>query len=389
MMIAVILLTACRHEDPEPPVSQHTLLIYISGDNSLSNFADQNIRSCEEGLLNAAEPLNLVIYKDNYGIGGYKKHTPSLFQLHVSPNKNHIDTTYLKIWDKDVDSTDKNHLAEVLSMVFKKYNTSVKGLEIWGHGRSWIPGDTWKEGVESRAAQYAAVDSLHYLEIWEMREAIEKANINFDYMLFDACFMGSIEVAYEFCDNCKMMLASPCEIPDTGFPYSKNIESLSRLNIENPDENLEQVLKECIDNFASRYPDRGAITLFKESEVKKINNAFLQLMKEKADFYSEMGDNPYKYHNEMQVYGRSATGDQFHFYDFVDYTNISGASLEEEVNRAIPYYFMAPFYYDGAGIVRFDHGCGMTITPTQFFSLSNQKEKLSAAYKRIKWGKEE
>ena len=41
----------------------------------------------------------------------------------------------------------------------------------------------------------------------------------FDYILFDACFMGSVEVLYELRHSARYFIASPAEILADGFPY--------------------------------------------------------------------------------------------------------------------------------------------------------------------------
>ena len=44
---------------------------------------------------------------------------------------------------------------------------------------------------------------------------------HFDFILFDACFMLSVEVGYELRDYADYILGSPTETPGTGAPYDK------------------------------------------------------------------------------------------------------------------------------------------------------------------------
>lgn len=382
-------LAACHSHDIEPEISQHTLLIYICGDNSLSNLADQNIQACCDGLLNCEDPLNLIIYKDNYGNRGRDGYQPSLFQLRLSANKSRIDTVYLQKWNTDPDSSDPALFAEVVTTVFNRFDTQIKGLEMWGHGRSWIPGSSWDPNAGSRAAQFACVDSLNYMEVWEMSDALDRTGVHFDYILFDACFMGTAEVAYELRNNCDWLIGSPCEIPSKGFPYTKNIEYLSEVTGKagEPSYKLSQMLSRCIDNFERCYPDKSALSLFDEHQMEALHNAYKQLTADYASFYSDVADNPYAYEAEMVHYGRSASGDRYHFYDLADFAKISGGSLDDRLSQVVKRHFTAAQYYDGAGTVTFDHSCGMAITPPQLFSLSEQRERLTAAYSRLKWSR--
>ncbi len=58
-------------------------------------------------------------------------------------------------------------------------------------------------------------------DVSEITTAIKANDISLEYILFDACFMGNIETAYELRDVTKYIIGSPCEIMGAGFPYSK------------------------------------------------------------------------------------------------------------------------------------------------------------------------
>src|SRR5574344_1203366 len=81
-IITLMLATACdkkSNDEPKPwLVADHTLRIYIAGANSLSGYCKENIKLLKEGLLNAPDDINLVIYKDNRDSGDG---LPVLFQL--------------------------------------------------------------------------------------------------------------------------------------------------------------------------------------------------------------------------------------------------------------------------------------------------------------------
>ena len=57
-------LTSC-HENEEPigpqewPESNHTLLIYMIGDNTLSEYCKLNTQACINGILKTETPVNL------------------------------------------------------------------------------------------------------------------------------------------------------------------------------------------------------------------------------------------------------------------------------------------------------------------------------------------
>ena len=69
-----------------------------------------------------------------------------------------------------------------------------------------------------------------YMELDELAAAIP--DHLFDYILFDACFMGSVEVLYALRDKADYIISSPAEVISDGFPYAQIMEPLCR---ENPD----------------------------------------------------------------------------------------------------------------------------------------------------------
>ena len=62
------------------------------------------------------------------------------------------------------------------------------------------------------------------MDIIELAETLSP--YHFDFILFDACYMGTIEVAYELKDVCDYIICSPTEILSDGFPYNKIVNKL-------------------------------------------------------------------------------------------------------------------------------------------------------------------
>ena len=132
-LLAVWTFTGCEEEKEDLPqeiVYDHTLLIYIAGDNNLSSIAEGNLNDIGVGLLSYNEGLNLVVYKDNYN------GLPALYRLKPSTSK--IDTLYLARYVEQ-NSVDSEVMKEVITRTFSTYDTPVKGLLIWGHNSSWMP----------------------------------------------------------------------------------------------------------------------------------------------------------------------------------------------------------------------------------------------------------
>lgn len=57
------------------------------------------------------------------------------------------------------------------------------------------------------------------IETTDLADAMADASFHTEYILFDACYMSSVEVAYELKDVTHYLIASPTEVISYGFPY--------------------------------------------------------------------------------------------------------------------------------------------------------------------------
>ena len=57
------------------------------------------------------------------------------------------------------------------------------------------------------------------IETTDLADAMADAGLHTEYILFDACYMSSVEVAYELKNVTHYLIASPTEVLSYGFPY--------------------------------------------------------------------------------------------------------------------------------------------------------------------------
>jgi hypothetical protein len=79
----------------------------------------------------------------------------------------------------------------------------------------------WERNPNAEMTRHIGDSQVTRYDITELSSAIENNNIKFDYILFDACFMGNIESSYELRNVTKHIIASPCEVMGYGFPYAR------------------------------------------------------------------------------------------------------------------------------------------------------------------------
>ena len=375
---------------------EHTLLVYMVGDNNLNKWVNVNLDHMRRGLRNSDTPVNLVIYVD---CKTAKNDLPQLYQLKRRENSPRIDTVFIKRWDKDINSTDPEVIAEVVSLTFKKFDTEVKGLEFWSHGLSWIPSDAFqREGetrIDTRTPQprtYIGWDDNNQGDIWNVRKALEKSGVHLDYMMFDACHMATAEVAYELSGVTDYILASCTEIDGQGFPYENMIKSLSTINSK---PQVETGLVAAMQDYQTVYKKNGTFGVLRTAGFASLLEACLDLEMQTADLMEQWEKKPYINQLALQQYGRFiATGvdNSYLFYDIEDWCKLiceqqEGVSGEAVYNAlqqcVVDSYHSAQLSAMGEDLI-IRTCCGVAMSIPLFWSLSNQK-KLDEAYSQLKW----
>ena len=116
------------------------------------------------------------------------------------------------------------------------------------------------------------------MNIPDLHEALSAAP-HFDFILFDACYMQSVEVVYQLRDCADYFIGSPTEIPGPGAPYEEVVPAL--FSQDNPAINIAKnyyaVYEEKYDNGANMSNDNWtggvSISVVKSSELPALATA--------------------------------------------------------------------------------------------------------------------
>jgi hypothetical protein len=222
-----------RVPEPEP---KRTVLAYIAGENSLYSFAYDNIRGMLAGAGNGN--LNggyLLVYVDT------RYTLPCLIQIKKGEDGTIISDT-IKVYEEQ-NSASVEVMQSVLNDVFNnaKYKTASSGLILWSHGTAWLPSDVSSGGYLRAFGQ----DNSNWMELNDLRDAL--AGYKFDFILFDACYMGNVEVLYALRDNADYILSSPTEVIANGMPYPTVVKTLFS------DVSIPGLLRETAETFMAFY----------------------------------------------------------------------------------------------------------------------------------------
>lgn len=392
--IFTMLATACHHNDnPDPENGRkpdHTFLIYMAGDNSLTQYCKENVKLLKQGLLDATDDINLVIYKDNRDTGDA---LPVLFQLKRTYDKKtnaaRIDTVYLERYSTEMNSCDPEVMAKVINKTFNTFDTKVKGLELWSHAMSWIPSDNFP------TTRYVGQDNSNYTELWDVRKALEKCP-KMDYICFDACFTGMAEVAHELDEVCDYIYAPITEIMGFGFPYNTMLPILASCK---DNASVSKTLSTCVEDFskASSFDRYGyTITLLETAKASALANAVAKLRKASKGKLEYIESYPYQCEADWQHYGRTVVGTRYYFYDLKDYVGYMAKDGSDELknivseindNNIVIAYANSDVFDDGAGAINLKGCKGLGVSVPELFNLSSKTDRLNIAYGMTKWGK--
>lgn len=200
IVLAVLLMwmmIGCSEVEDEAHISPvHTILFYMGGDNNLSGEVQQKTAILKD--VSVPPCGRLLVYMD------CKDNNPQLWEA------GNGKLTLLRNYEES-NSADATIFRNVLREVVEQYPAPSYGLVLFSHASGWMPESTYS----NPALRSVVIDGSDEMEIADLAEAIPDGM--FDYILFEACYMAGVEVAYELKDKTTYIVASSAEIVSPGF----------------------------------------------------------------------------------------------------------------------------------------------------------------------------
>ncbi len=198
-----------------------TVLVYIMAENNLSDMVDSDLKEMRRGIYSMPDSCYLLAFVDDTD-------KPYLCRFYKSKAGAAVCDTVLK-FKEDFYSTDTVKFKEVLSWVLQEYPSDNFGLVMWSHGSGWLydKSKTRSIGVDNGENSYNNfLSTSRWMDIDELADVLKSIPAKTDFVLFDACFMQCVEVAYAMRDAVDWLIGSPAEIPGYGAPYDRIMSSL-------------------------------------------------------------------------------------------------------------------------------------------------------------------
>lgn len=359
-----------RPEEPESTVARRTVLVYMISNNSLGRYGydSADIKEMKNGIAAGQLPSDArwLIY-----LAPYFNETPKLLELDAD------GLTTLKEYEPAQSAT-YSRMCEVLDDMAAFAPAEKYGLILWSHGTSWIVNglqeDLPDDPYAVRPLSFGD-DNNAKMNVSTLRAAVKGRNI--DYMYFDACYMTSVEVAYELRDATDYIIGSPSELPSEGMPYHLNMAPLAD---GSPD-----ALVQAATNTFNLFDDyRGYERTCTMSVIA--TEPLVRLAKATSAIYSLTPlSHPADYRTNYRVNGLQV--DAFDFGEYVralaEDSGLSDELLDEfdaALDAAVLYAAATPYLW---GSRRIYNATGMS---TYIFNSSDEFSKYS--YPSLQWAQD-
>ena len=442
LLLTVTLLYSCSSEDldftynPSPgrteeqpsiripsPDYKNVFIVYVMGYNNLAPFIKTNINDILRNPI-SDNPRDVVLIFS---------HLTQKYQDYNTPTK----PTLTKVW-QDIDGSIQRDtllilpdtkiaasaevLNEVLTYIHDNFEAERYGMLMSSHGSGWAPeryltaAPTFEYNfklehnedtpalcrqmteekpilepqrihlplVKSIGAHYPSSSSIE-IDIPDLAKAIP---FKLDYLIFDACLMGGIEVAYELRHVVNKIIASQTEIMGEGMHYPSLCRNLFAKDGPN--------LKGVCENYYKLYEAQSGV--YRSCTISLLDCSKLDVLAQVtqnilAQHRSELS-NVLANRNSIQKYYRrrnDSTQDRYEshqqwYYDFKDI--ITNFSLSEDESAAVESALADIVLYKAATekfmseLVINTH-CGLSM----YLPYTTGRDYLNNFYKTLEWNK--
>lgn len=248
-IVSIIGLGSCTEEAFDiDKVNKQTILVFLpwTGGNSsigLKEALSNNIDSICAGIKDKKGLNNtrvLVFFSNN-------ANNSTLFDLTYNDVTKEVSRTPIKTYEGSAYNS-ANGFADILNEVRQNAEALNYALIIGGHGCGWSCADDWinypNQAKSFNTQQTSSYDTPfsgiqfgtdpdnpttrffgsvdrkeNSIDLSTLVEGIKQSGIKMQYILFDACYMGNVETAYELKDVTNYLVATSSEIMANGIPY--------------------------------------------------------------------------------------------------------------------------------------------------------------------------
>lgn len=163
------------------------------------------------------------------------------------------------------------------------------------------------------------------IETTDLADAMADAGLHTEYILFDACYMSSVEVAYELKDVTHYLIASPTEVISYGFPYI----TMGKHLLGTP--NYKGIADSFISFYSSYYLPYGTVAVTDCTQLDALAAIAQQINAADAEQNIPNGV------QIMDGYSPTLFYDLGHLMSLKDAGTVLTAAFAEQLDKTVPY----------------------------------------------------
>ncbi|MFI3323095.1 MAG: clostripain-related cysteine peptidase [Rikenellaceae bacterium] len=315
-----ILISSCQKEEDNiassttPDTTPQTTLMYMTG-TDLSSFFSSNITAAKKAIVTDALGYGRFLI--------FRHSTSSTATLveYAYEDGSCTETTLEEY--TNITSLSQDAITTVVADLKRHAPADTYNLIISGHATGWVPKTRQTSSWSSPAAtsqsaidweamnsspvvtRYLGSTNDSFFDIEELQVSLEATDTHFGCIIFDECFMASIEALYDLRNTCDYIIASPCEIMGAGFPYDTVLPELFAENGTEP--NLQGICQAYYDYYSTYTYPSGCVSMVVTEHLDALASITAQINASQTNTVDL---------SEMQAYERLS---EHLFYDFEQY----------------------------------------------------------------------
>jgi len=335
LFAVMVMLSSCMEREKLSLNKDLSLFAFIVSDNDLDDHTDYIENDFVRGLKGCPVGTELFLYIDR------QIETPTLRHLLLLESG---QVAIKKTWKyAEQCSTSPEVFRTVLSTMIDNSSGCRYGLFYWSHGNGWLPGLNPDTSYTSNSfTKSLGADGTYSMNVSDFAKALSNMKTPL-FTVLDACYMGSVEVAYELRNSTDYLLASSAETLGVGFPYYLMIPELVKGTRIAMISSLDKYLEFCYSDYYNDGQISGMATLTDCSQMDSLASCFKNIVKSSTLSIDDPDsiqsfDGPY---NHL-------------FYDLGQYAATIAGSAElleafyEQLNRTVIHKVSTPYVYNSS-----------------------------------------
>ena len=330
-----LALFSCHDEEdsaPEMPTSQ-TLIMFMPWSTNMTTYFEQNITDVETAIGSG------ILHDERFIV--CMSPTPDkayVIELLAAQGRCVRDTLFQYEAPR---FTRQEDITQLLTDIRRTAPALTYALIVGGHGMGWLPTGRHAPRLKSESLPqtrwFGGLTTDYQIATTTLASAIAAADMHMEYILFDDCYMSSVEVAYDLKDVTNYLIGCPTEIMIYGFPYHQCAAHL----VGTAD--YDGLCRTFLDFYSTYFPPCATIAVTDCREVEALAATVRQINMRQAESGSDLDDV-----QPMDGYHPTL------FYDLGDYINhvCDDPTLLEAFNsqlaRTVPYKAHTDTYYSAA-----------------------------------------